>query len=76
MGFFKDDLKRVRAFIFDVDGVISHQTQNLSEEGELIRTSCTKDGYAMMYAIRKGYRDSRRGGTRKDRTRFRPLPRE
>lgn len=55
MGFFKDDLKRVRAFIFDVDGVISLQTQNLTEEGELIRTSCTKDGYAMMYAIRKGY---------------------
>ncbi len=55
MGFFKDDLKQVRAFIFDVDGVLSHQTQNLTSEGELIRTSCTKDGYAIMYSIRKGY---------------------
>ncbi len=55
MGFFKDDLKKVRAFIFDVDGVLSYQTQNLSPEGELIRTSCTKDGYALMYAVRKGY---------------------
>ncbi|MDE5611970.1 MAG: HAD hydrolase family protein [Odoribacter sp.] len=55
MGFFKDDLKKVRAFIFDVDGVLSHQTQALTSEGELIRTSCTKDGYAIMYAVRKGY---------------------
>ena len=55
MGFFKDDLKKVRAFIFDVDGVLSHQAQNLTPEGELIRTSCTKDGYALMYCIRKGY---------------------
>lgn len=55
MGFFKDDLKKVRAFIFDVDGVLSHQTQSLTPEGELIRTSCTKDGYAIMYSIRKGY---------------------
>lgn len=55
MGFFKDDLKKVRAFIFDVDGVLSLQTQNLTPEGELIRTSCTKDGYALMYCIRKGY---------------------
>lgn len=55
MGFFKDDLKTIRAFVFDVDGVLSRQTQNLSPEGELIRTSCTKDGYALMYCLRKGY---------------------
>ncbi|MEG2276612.1 MAG: HAD hydrolase family protein [Odoribacter sp.] len=55
MGFFKDDLKKVRAFVFDVDGVLSHQAMNLTPEGELIRTSCTKDGYAIMYTIRKGY---------------------
>lgn len=55
MGFFKDDLKKVRAFIFDVDGVLSHQSQNLTADGELIRTSGTKDGYAIMYSVRKGY---------------------
>lgn len=55
MGFFKDDLKKVRAFIFDVDGVLSRQSQSLTPEGELMRTSCTKDGYAIMYSIRKGY---------------------
>lgn len=55
MGFFKDELKKIRAFVFDVDGVLSLQTQEISPDGELIRTSCTKDGYALMYAIRKGY---------------------
>ena len=49
MKFFKDELKKIRAFVFDVDGVLSHQSQNLTPDGELIRTSCTKDGYAIMY---------------------------
>lgn len=55
MGFFKDDLKKIRAFIFDVDGVLSRQEVSLSPEGELIRTSCAKDGYAIMYSGKKGY---------------------
>lgn len=55
MAFFKDELKKIKAFIFDVDGVLSHQDMNLTPDGELIRTSCTKDGYALMYCIRKGY---------------------
>lgn len=25
MKFFKDELKKIRAFVFDVDGVLSHQ---------------------------------------------------
>lgn len=55
MAFFKDELKKIRAFVFDIDGVLSHQDMNLAPDGELIRTSCTKDGYAIMYSIRKGY---------------------
>lgn len=55
MTFFKDELKKIKAFIFDVDGVLSHQDMALSPEGELIRTSCAKDGYAIMYSLRKGY---------------------
>lgn len=55
MIFFKDELKKIKAFVFDVDGVLSHQDMSLSPEGELIRTSCAKDGYAIMYCIRKGY---------------------
>ena len=55
MGFFKDELKKIRAFVFDVDGVLSRHEMNLTPEGELIRTSCAKDGYAIMYSVRKGY---------------------
>jgi len=55
MEFFKNKLKKIKAFIFDVDGVLSRQFVSLSEDGELIRTSCAKDGYAIMYCIKKGY---------------------
>lgn len=53
---FKDDLKRITTFIFDVDGVFSRQEMNITPKGELIRTSCARDGYAVMYSIKKGYR--------------------
>ncbi len=56
MAFFKEELKKIRAFVFDVDGVLSHHDMSLSPEGELIRTSCAKDGYALMYSGKKGYR--------------------
>lgn len=55
MAFFKEELKKIRAFVFDVDGVLSRQEVSLSSEGELIRTSCAKDGYALMYSGKKGY---------------------
>jgi 3-deoxy-D-manno-octulosonate 8-phosphate phosphatase (KDO 8-P phosphatase) len=55
MAFFKEELKHIRAFVFDVDGVLSTHEMHLSETGELVRTSCTKDGYAIMYCIKKGY---------------------
>jgi 3-deoxy-D-manno-octulosonate 8-phosphate phosphatase (KDO 8-P phosphatase) len=32
------DLSKIRAFIFDVDGVLSRQTIGLSSEGEPLRT--------------------------------------
>ena len=55
MRLFKEELKKVEAFVFDVDGVFSRHDMNISPEGDLVRTSCTKDGYAMMYCVRKGY---------------------
>jgi len=55
MQLFKEDLKNVKAFVFDVDGVFSRHEMSISPEGDLIRTSCTKDGYAMMYCTKKGY---------------------
>ena len=46
MRLFKEELKKVEAFAFDVDGVFSRHEMNITPEGDLIRTSCTKDGYA------------------------------
>jgi 3-deoxy-D-manno-octulosonate 8-phosphate phosphatase (KDO 8-P phosphatase) len=55
MAFFKEELTTVKAFVFDVDGVISAATQLLTPEGETVRTSNLKDGFAMVYAVRIGY---------------------
>ena len=55
MKLFKEELKKVEAFVFDVDGVFSRHEMSISPMGDLIRTSCTKDGYAMMYCVKKGY---------------------
>src|SRR5680860_785155 len=55
MGFFKEELKNIRAFIFDVDGVLSCDTSPLNEQGEPVRTSNVKDGFAIRNAINFGY---------------------
>ena len=55
MTFFKEELKKVKAFVFDVDGVLSLPSVSVDENGELIRTACVKDGYAIMYSGKKGY---------------------
>jgi 3-deoxy-D-manno-octulosonate 8-phosphate phosphatase (KDO 8-P phosphatase) len=52
---FKEDLKKIKAFAFDVDGVLSDPKVYLSAEGELLRTMNTKDGYALQYASKRGY---------------------
>ena len=55
MTFFKDDLKNVRAFIFDVDGVLSKDVSPLNAQGDPVRTSSIKDGFAIKNAIDFGY---------------------
>lgn len=52
---FKEDLERIRAFAFDVDGVLSDPKVYLSPEGHLLRSMNTKDGYALQYAVKRGY---------------------
>jgi len=49
------DLKKIRAFIFDVDGVLSCQTIPMSSQGEPLRTANIHDGYALNLAVRNGY---------------------
>jgi 3-deoxy-D-manno-octulosonate 8-phosphate phosphatase (KDO 8-P phosphatase) len=55
MSNFKEELRNVRAFIFDVDGVLSDAKIYLHPGGELMRSMHIKDGYAIHYALRKGY---------------------
>jgi len=55
MANFKEDLVRVKAFIFDIDGVLSLQTINLNSFGLPSRTVNLRDGYALQLAVKKGY---------------------
>jgi len=52
---FKEGLKDIRAFAFDVDGVLSRPEIYVHPSGELMRSMNTKDGYALQYAIKRGY---------------------
>jgi len=52
---FKELLRNVKAFAFDVDGVFTDGTVILHPTGELLRTSNTRDGYAVHVAIEKGF---------------------
>lgn len=49
------DLTKIKAFIFDVDGVLSPDAIPLSPEGEPMRVINIKDGYAINLAAKNGY---------------------
>jgi 3-deoxy-D-manno-octulosonate 8-phosphate phosphatase (KDO 8-P phosphatase) len=53
---FKTKLKRVKTFLFDVDGVLTDGSIMLLPTGDQVRVMNTKDGYALQLAIKKGYR--------------------
>ena len=48
------NLRKIRAIIFDVDGVLSSETILLSSDGEPLRTVNIKDGYAIQLAVKQG----------------------
>lgn len=51
---FKTLLPKVKAFIFDVDGVLTDGSVTLMPDGEQVRTMNIKDGYALQLAVKKG----------------------
>ncbi|MBL0341938.1 MAG: HAD hydrolase family protein [Bacteroidetes bacterium] len=53
---FKEKLKAVTTFMFDVDGVLTNGMLLVMPDGEFLRSMNIKDGYAMQLAIKKGYR--------------------
>lgn len=50
------DLTKIRAIIFDVDGVLSSETITLAPDGIPMRTVNIKDGYAIQLAVKLGLR--------------------
>ena len=50
------DLKKIKAIVFDVDGVLSASTITLHPDGEPMRTVNIKDGYAIQLAMKQGLR--------------------
>ena len=55
MSNFKEDLVKVKAFAFDVDGVLSSQIIPLFPNGEPMRTANIKDGFVIQLAVKLGY---------------------
>ena len=55
MDFF-DAFRHVKAFVFDIDGVLTDSTIYLLGNGEQARCMNIKDGYALQLAIKKGYK--------------------
>ncbi|MBU2946815.1 KdsC family phosphatase [Zobellia uliginosa] len=53
---YKEYLKNIDTFVFDVDGVFTDSTLMITSEGEMLRTMSVKDGYAVKTALQKGYK--------------------
>ena len=48
------DLSKIKAIVFDVDGVLSDSTIPMDQEGQPLRTLNVKDGYAIQLAVKMG----------------------
>ncbi len=52
---FLEKLKFIKAFVFDVDGVLTDGLVHVTESGEQLRQFNIKDGYALQLAVKRGY---------------------
>ncbi|WP_139856394.1 KdsC family phosphatase [Aequorivita sinensis] len=52
---YKEYLKNINTFIFDVDGVLTDGSIQVNTQGEMFRTMNVKDGYALKTAVDKGF---------------------
>lgn len=71
MTFFKERLINIKAFIFDVDGVLSMDTSPLDENGDPVRTANIKDGFAIRYALQNGFQVAIISGANTQRVKLR-----
>ena len=75
MSFFKEDLRHIKAFVFDMDGVISANQVILHASGDMMRSVNTRDGFALKTAIDMGFKVGIITGARSEslRGRFKDL---
>lgn len=52
---YKQLLHQVKAFVFDIDGVLNNGVFQIGPDGNPVRNLNSKDGYAIQLAIKKGY---------------------
>jgi 3-deoxy-D-manno-octulosonate 8-phosphate phosphatase (KDO 8-P phosphatase) len=51
-----DSFKKIKCFVFDVDGVLTNGSLLIMPGGLMARTMNIKDGYAIQLAVKKGYK--------------------
>lgn len=47
--------KKIKAFVLDVDGVLTDSSVLVMDDGQLVRRMNIKDGYALQLAVKQGY---------------------
>ncbi len=50
-----EQFKQIKAFVFDMDGVLTDGSLLILPGQEFVRTMDIKDGYALQHAVKKGY---------------------
>lgn len=53
---YKTQLSKIKAFVFDVDGVFTDGSIYLMPDGSMCRVMNVLDGYAIVTALKKGYK--------------------
>lgn len=65
------DLRKIKAVIFDIDGVLSAQTVPMEQNGDPLRSVNIRDGYAIQLAEKMGLRIAILSGARTESIRLR-----
>lgn len=71
MGNFKEDIAKCKALVLDVDGVLTDGSIMPTLDGDFIRSYNAKDGYAIAYAVKMGYKICVISGGRGENLRYR-----
>ena len=68
---YKELLSSIKTFIFDIDGVLTDGKVLINKDGDLLRMSDVKDGFAIKYALTNNYKIAIISGGKNDGVRKR-----